>query len=130
MSIKLIREKLNEDERKAVNHFFKLQMRLSRHGSIDIVNKPGRKAIGMEQKLANRRKYYQEVIKPRREAEKQEKIKNGTYVVKKSTGRPRKNKPEDENKEKEELINKILNETQTQKEKKELVDKILKLVSK
>lgn len=129
MSVKLIRETLNDDEKKAINHYFKLQMRLSRHGNIDTVNKSGRKPIGMEQKLANRRRYYQEVIKPRREAEKQEKIKNGTYVVKKSTGRPRKNKPEVE-KEKEELINKILNETQSKKEKEELVDKILKLVSK
>jgi len=128
MSVKLIRETLNDDEKKAINHYFKLQMRLSRHGNIDTVNKAGRKAIGMEQKLANRRRYYQEVIKPRREAEKEEKIKNGTYVVKKSTGRPKKKNPEDL--EKEELINKILNETQSKKEKEELVDKILKLVSK
>lgn len=129
MSVKIIRETLNDDEKKAINHYFKLQMRLLRHGSIDVVNRRGRKTIGMEQKLANRRKYYQEVIKPRRETEKEEKIKNGTYVVKKNTGRPRKNKTEDE-KEKEELINKILNETQSKKEKEELVDKILKLVSK
>lgn len=129
MTTKIIRESLSEEDKKAVNHYFKLQMRLKRHGSVDAVNKRGRKAIGTEQKLANRRKYYQEVVKPRLEAEKQEKIKNGTYVQKKRTGRPKKNKTEDE-KEKEELINKILNETQTQKEKKELVDKILKLVSK
>lgn len=118
MVTKAIRESLNEEQKKAINHYFKLQMRLKRHGSIDTVNKRGRKEITIEEKMANRKRYYQEVVKPRKEAEKQEKIKNGTYVQKKRTGRPKKQ-------EKEELINKILN---TQ-EKEEIVNKILKLVN-
>jgi len=121
MVTKLIRESLDEEQKKVINHYFKLQMRLKRHGSIDAVNKRGRKEISMEQKIANRKRYYLEVVKPRKEAEKQEKIKNGTYVQKKRTGRPRKN----EVREKEELINKILNN----QEKNELVEKILKLTN-
>jgi len=118
MVTKLIRESLDEEQKKVINHYFKLQMRLKRHGSIDAVNKRGRKQISMEEKIANRKRYYLEVVKPRKEAEKQEKIKNGTYVERKRTGRPRKQ-------EKEELINKILNN----QEKNELVEKILKLTN-
>jgi len=117
MVTKLIRESLDEEQKKVINHYFKLQMRLKRHGSIDAVNKRGRKEISNEQKIANRKRYYLEVVKPRKEAEKQEKIKNGTYVQKKRTGRPRKN----EVREKEELINKILNK----QEKEDLIEKIL-----
>lgn len=120
MVTKLIRESLNEEQKKVINHYFKLQMRLKRHGSIDAVNKRGRKEISMEEKIANRKRYYLEVVKPRKEAEKQEKIKNGTYVQKR-TGRPRKQ----DKQEKDELINKILNN----QEKNELVEKILKLVN-
>jgi hypothetical protein len=90
MVTKLIRESLNDEQKKVINHYFKLQMRLKRHGSIDAVNKRGRKEISMEEKIANRKRYYLEVVKPRKEAEKQEKIKNGTYVERKRTGRPRK----------------------------------------
>jgi hypothetical protein len=121
MVTKLIRESLDEEQKKVINHYFKLQMRLKRHGSIDAVNKRGRKEISNEQKIANRKRYYLEVVKPRKEAEKQEKIKNGTYVQKKRTGRPRKN----EIKEKEELINKILDK----QEKEDLIQKILKSVN-
>jgi len=123
MVSKVIRESLNEEQKKTINHYFKLQMRLKRHGSIDAVNKRGRKEISIDEKIANRKRYYLEVVKPRKEAQKQEKIKNGTYVERKRTGRPKK-------KEKEELINKILSLNQDKKEKEELVDKILKLVSK
>ena len=121
MVTKLIRESLDEEQKKVINHYFKLQMRLKRHGSIDAVNKRGRKEISNEQKIANRKRYYLEVVKPRKEAEKQEKIKNGTYVQKKRTGRPRKN----EVREKEELINKILDK----QEKEDLIEKILKSVN-
>lgn len=121
MVTKLIRESLNDEQKKVINHYFKLQMRLKRHGSIDAVNKRGRKEISMEEKIANRKRYYLEVVKPRKEAEKQEKIKNGTYVERKRTGRPRKQ----DKQEKEELINKILNN----QEKNELVEKILKLTN-
>lgn len=121
MVTKLIRESLNEEQKKVINHYFKLQMRLKRHGSIDAVNKRGRKEISDEQKMANRKRYYLEVVKPRKEAEKQEKIKNGTYVQKKRTGRPKKQ----DKQEKEELINKILNN----QEKEQLIEKILKSVN-
>ena len=121
MVTKLIRESLNDEQKKAINHYFMLQMRLKRHGSIDVVNKRGRKQISIEEKIANRKRYYLEIVKPRKEAEKQEKIKNGTYIERKRTGRPKKKDKE----EKEELINKILNN----QEKNELVEKILKIVN-
>ena len=94
------KEKLNiSDEVRAevMREYFKNKTRKYIHGNTETVFKCGRKRIPDEEREAHKKHYYETVTKPRqrekqrikRQKEKEEAIKNGTYGVKK-IGRPRK----------------------------------------
>lgn len=69
--------------------YFKLKARLKKHGDTTTKLKAGRPNKSESEKKRNKAKYYQETVKPKLKAKREEAIKNGTYVPKKR-GRPKK----------------------------------------
>lgn len=98
MTEQKVEQNISDDIRSQImKEYFKLRTRKSRHGDTETVLKRGRKRIPDEEREAHKKHYYETVTKPRqrenqrirRQKEKEDAIKNGTYCIKK-IGRPRK----------------------------------------
>jgi len=88
-------QKIDDKElKKKFNEYSKIRMRLKKHGDANRVDKAGRKAINRstEEKKEMQRQYYQNVIKPKLQKQREQDLANKPPKVKTSEEKRQKNR--------------------------------------